>query len=751
MLYVAWADGVLTDAELQTLRQTARAYEWLSDAERETLLGWLDPSRPPSASDLQDLLRQIREAADGSTAERIGLVELGLSIARDELETTREAFQGSPTLAALEAIEAAMGVCSVEAARAVVGAEFEAAPATPKIAREIDGLAGFLGTPYRDVRDRVLALLQQPGFEHAYEVDKEAQREIVMGWSQRLADAGIGALTYPGVTKGDGDLGEFIAAMETVALFDLSLTIKLGVQFGLFGGSIYFLGTDLQREEYLHDVASLALPGCFAMTERGHGSNVQGLETTATWQPATDSFEVHTPTPGAAKEFIGNAATHGRLATVYAQLYVGDQHHGVHALLVPIRDENGAAIPGVRIEDCGHKMGLNGVDNGMIYFDRVRVPRTALLGRFGRVTEDGEYVSDIPSATRRFFTMIGTLVAGRISVALAGVSATKVALTSAIKYADSRRQFGPGDGRAETRLLDYRYHQLRLMPPLARTFAVHFALRECTHRYLADMAAEDKRDIEARAAALKVLSTWNTTKTIQTCRECCGGAGYLSVNRFTDLKADTDVFATFEGDNVVLLQLVARNLLTQFRRQFADDRVFSLLKYVARQATSALIERNPLVTYETSDEHLLDPAFQLRAFHHRESDLVGSLARRLKRRIIDQKMDAFDAFNECQPHVISLAWAYAERLAMEGIHGAVEAAPESLRPSLEQLRNVYALDALQSDIGWFLENDWVEPRKAKAIRKLLHRLCLDLSQSAPAIVDGLGIPDPWLAQIARSC
>src|SRR5690606_9315026 len=147
---------------------------------------------------------------------------------------------------------------------------------------------------------------------------------------------------------------------------DLSLVIKFGVQFGLFGMSIYFLGTEKHHRQYLRDIGTLQLPGCFAMTETGHGSNVRGIETTATYDHAQRSFIIHTPNGPAQKEYIGNAACHGQLATVFAKLILDAKDYGVNAFLVPIRDSSGTVLPGVSIRDCGRKMGLNGVDNGII-------------------------------------------------------------------------------------------------------------------------------------------------------------------------------------------------------------------------------------------------------------------------------------------------------------------------------------------------------------------------------------------------
>src|SRR6185295_13956632 len=178
---------------------------------------------------------------------------------------------------------------------------------------------------------------------------------------------------------GGGDLGRFIAAFETLAFHDLSLLVKFGVQFGLFGGSILQLGTERHHAAYLRQVGDLSLPGCFAMSETGHGSNVAELRTVARFDRERGDFELHTPDEMARKDWIGNAARDGRMATVFAQLEVDATPHGVHAFLVPIRGEGGSPLPGVTIEDCGRKGGLLGVDNGRLTFDRVRVPRESLL------------------------------------------------------------------------------------------------------------------------------------------------------------------------------------------------------------------------------------------------------------------------------------------------------------------------------------------------------------------------------------
>src|SRR5215212_105469 len=216
-----------------------------------------------------------------------------------------------------------------------------------------DMFRSFLDGPDAEIRGRVREWLSRPGNAPVVELDRERYRAQVLAWAKELADEGGTAIGFPVEYGGEGEVGKSIAAFETLAFGDLSLLVKCGVQFGLFGGAVLHLGTAKHHERYLSAITSLELPGCFAMTETGHGSNVQALGTTATYDDDAGEFVIHTPDAAARKDYIGNAARDGRLAAVFAQLIVGGEPRGVHALLVPIRDRDGEVLPGVRIEDCG--------------------------------------------------------------------------------------------------------------------------------------------------------------------------------------------------------------------------------------------------------------------------------------------------------------------------------------------------------------------------------------------------------------
>jgi acyl-CoA oxidase len=643
-------------------------------------------------------------------------------------------------------------------------------PSTPTYVQpdvDVEALKVLLDGKYAAVRDLVRTNLARYSsiLEEAETMSRADFRDRVKEVVVEMAATGQTGMGFPEEYGGGGDIGASVAAFETLAFGDLSVLVKVGVQFGLFGGAILQLGTKEHHDAYLADLITARTMGCFAMTETGHGSNVQALGTVATYDLETQEFVIETRGEESNKDYIGNAAEHAELAVVFAQLEVAGRSEGVHAFVVPIR-EDGEVVPGVRIEDDGQKMGLNGVDNGKIWFDGVRVPRTALLNQFADVTPSGVYESEIENPNKRFFTMLGTLVQGRVCVGGGGINAAKVALTIAIKYALRRRQFEATSEDQEELLLDYGMHQRRLFPLLARTYALHFA-QEVVAGQLHEVFSEEqptpntelnRRELESRAAGTKALGTWHATRTIQECREACGGAGYLSVNRFAALKADTDVFTTFEGDNTVLLQLVAKGLLTDYASDFEDLDQFGMVRYVAGLAVETVLEKTNVHKLlerikdvlpggdEGWDQEagLLDPEYQLAMYRFREEHMLGGVARRLKRGI-DDGMNPGEVFSRVQDHVIGAARAHVERLVLEAFVEKTAAMPDGdLKVALNLLCDLHALSGIESDRAWFMEHGRLTVTRSKAISREVADLCRKIRPIAGDLVDGFGVPQEML-------
>ncbi|MDT7601841.1 MAG: acyl-CoA oxidase [Pseudonocardiales bacterium] len=616
---------------------------------------------------------------------------------------------------------------------------------------DTEALRTLLDGRWASVRADVRAQLGQRRLHPDPDWTTEQHRAYITDLARELAASGHTALGFTSEHGGEDDIGGSVNSISMLAYADLSLMVKAGVQWGLFGGAVQALGTDVHHRRYLPAIISFELPGCFAMTETGHGSNVAAVETTATYDVAAGEFVVHSPTPSARKDYIGNAARDGRLAVVFAQLITPAGGHGVHALLVPIRDAHGLPCPGVTISDCGRKAGLNGVDNGRLVFDSVRVPREALLNKYGDVAPDGTYSSPIENESARFFTMLGTLVRGRISVAGSAASATQSALTIAVRYGQRRRQFEAPGGDGEIVLLDYLGHQRKLLPALAKSYALHFAQEELV-RMLHEVQSGGTRDeaaqreLEGLAAGMKAVTTWHATHAIQACREACGGAGYLVENLLPQLKADTDVFTTFEGDNTVLLQLVAKGLLTEYRDHVGDLNTLGMIKFITEQVVDTIAERTAA---RSLAQRFKDPAPDDAEWHHelladREEHLLAGLARRL-RRAGEPDADAFAVFNAAQDHLLAAASAHVDRWVLDGFSaGLARCDDDGVTALLTRVRALYALSVVEADRGWFLEHGRLTASQAKAVTATVNELCAELRPYADTLVDGFGIPDAWV-------
>ncbi len=725
---------------MKMIRSVISEMDFLEADDKKYLSSWTDPTNPPPEEVFRGWMRAIKEKATKLDAsERKSLVDLGLQIGSVGVANPKDS---DATRSALQRLEKELGIDNPMSADLLLSHINKKDKGSYNTSFSSEALKDVLDGDYKEVKERMRHLLRDPIFELKHEADKDIYRLRILEQVKALAAQGVSGYSFPKKYGGGERHGDHIAVFEMLSYSDLSLTIKFGVQFGLFGGAVYLLGTEVHHRKYLEAMHRADLLGCFAMTETGHGSNVKGLHTTATYDSKTDEIVVHSPNPAAGKEYIGNAL-HSEMAAVFAQLIVDGENHGVHAILVPLRGEGGQHLPGIKVEDCGYKMGLNGVDNGRIWFDQVRVPRENLLNKYGDIDTQGKYSSPIKNPSKRFFTMLGALVVGRICVGLGSLSAAKKALTIASRYALHRRQFGPSDKGPETFIMDYPTHMERIIPAVAKTYAYDFALHDLAEMQVNDDGT-DTRKIETLAAGLKSKATWHATHTIQTCREACGGKGYLQENQITDLKADSDIFTTFEGDNTVLMQLVAKGVLTEFKQSFHDDGSMAVIKFLLRKANYKISEYNLLHKRNTDYKHLTSFDFIKETFDYRYEKSLIKLSERM-RKYLSRKMDPYQAFLKTQVHMIDVADAYIDVVTLRSFYHKIHNSPEDMKPILSRLYTLYGLDTILANKGWFLENEYMEGAKSKAIRKVRTKIIQDLRPDLHGLVSAFGIPDELIA------
>ena len=392
-------------------------------------------------------------------------------------------------------------------------------------------------------------------------------------------------------------------------------------------------------------------------------------------------------------------------------------------------------------------------------------PRRELLNRYGDVAADGTYSSPIASPGRRFFTMLGTLVQGRVSLDGAAVNAGKLALITAVTYGNQRRQFtGPSD-TDEVVLLDYAEHQRRLLPLLAQTYAQAFAHERLLITFDevfsgAQDTDEHRQDLETIAAALKASSTWHALTTIQAAREACGGAGYLTENRLTSLHHDLDVYVTFEGDNTVLLQLVAKRLLADWSKDFKDIDATGVARYMAGRAADAALHRTPLLrvvqtladggNVRRSAGQLRETETQRELLTDRVETMVAEVGTALRPATKAPREEASRRFNENQHALIECARAHADLLQWEAFTAAVEKVTEpGTRQVLTWLRDLFGLTVIERNLAWYLIHGRLSAGRARTVTSYIERLLQRLRPHAQDLVDAFGYePEHVRAAIA---
>ncbi|ORY03517.1 acyl-CoA oxidase [Basidiobolus meristosporus CBS 931.73] len=539
----------------------------------------------------------------------------------------------------------------------------------------------------------------------------------------------------------------FHKRMILMGLVDPAFYTRLGVHTGLFFSTIQGQATPAQYEYWVKRgaLALNGVTGCFAMTELGHGSNVAGLETTATFDEATDEFIVHTPTVTATKWWIGGAAHTATHTTAFAQLIVKGKNYGVKPFVVPLRDpKTFNLLPGINIGDIGKKMGRDGIDNGWIQFTHVRIPRQNMLMKYAQVTRTGKVIQP-PLAQLAY----GALIGGRVSMVRDSANYAKKALTIALRYAAVRRQFSSNPKQPETKILDYVIHQNRLLPLLAEAVAVNFTSSEVQKLYnqLMDQLENARpgqdlsetiellKETHATTAGLKAFCTWNCLSAIEQCRQACGGHGYSGYTGLASMYSDFAIQCTWEGDNTILTLQTGRSLITAYldiKRGKNVSKGFSYLKN-AGQLSALKCPGDDVASIANLDT--ISEAWSVVAAN--AVKISADIYEAAKAKGISK--DA--ALESCAVERLHAARMHSYGYIFNRFADAVRQAPESIRTVLTNLCLLYGLHSIKQNAGEFLSCEYFTASQLSVIREQVNHLCSVIRKDAIPLVDSFNYTD----------
>ncbi|MCO5608791.1 hypothetical protein L7F22_063008 [Adiantum nelumboides] len=499
--------------------------------------------------------------------------------------------------------------------------------------------------------------------------------------------------------------------------------------------------TKEQLEYWLPLARSMKIIGCYAQTELGHGSNVRGIETTATFDPAKDEYILETPTITSTKWWpggLGKVATH---ALIQARLLIGKEDYGTHAFIVQLRDlENHKPLAGVKIGDIGSKYGNNTVDNGYLRLESVCIPRMNMLMRMSEVTKEGRYKKTaVPPQI-----LYGAMVTAReIIISEAAINLSR-AVTIAVRYSAVRRQFGGSfsDGIPEEQVLNYVTQQERLFPLLAAVFA--FQLSAQWLRWLYEDVQERFKEndfstlseVHSCTAGLKALTTSVTAAGIEECRKLCGGHGYLCSSGLPELYAAYLPSCTYEGENIILFREVGRIVLRKFLEPNKGQKSSGTTAYISRLRN---INIQSCGVIEGSD--FFNETLVLRAFETRSLQLIRECARKVL-----QASDFQAGLDEHAVDIVEMAQAHCQLIVITKYFDKLqgEISGSGVKEQLQILYYLYALSLIKEHVGSFLSTGVLTRTQASLVRKQLLVLYAKVRPNVVALVDSFNHTDHFL-------
>ncbi|MFE6411086.1 acyl-CoA dehydrogenase [Streptomyces sp. NPDC057837] len=518
------------------------------------------------------------------------------------------------------------------------------------------------------------------------------------------------------------DPWRLFALAEWPSLVDVSTFSLLMVHYNLAFGTVVEHGARDDVKDLFDELDRLDSFSPYMATELGYGNNVAALRTEAVYDAGTETFVLNTP-DALAQKYMSYSGFRDipKLAVVMARLKADGKDHGVFPFLVRISDGNGLC-EGVHAVPCPEKP-VQGLDNGLTWFDHVRVPRRHLLhGDMGAFDDRGVFRPASGNQRKRFLRAMSRILPGRLCVSSAATGAGRAGVYIALRYAAQRLTNAPG--RNDLPVIEYRSHQLALFTALAKTYAMTLLLNHAKRRFTQEARDTVPSELNHLVSITKALSTWEMTEVVAVCRERCGAQGIFSANRIADYGSLLQGLVTAEGDNQVLLATTAGQIIAQ-----AGD-------------------EEPEAVPDPRGRELTDPWFLVSLLRYREAELL----RAARAAMADDSGNRtyFDAWNATINLGLDMARTRGARTALECFAAAVDETRDgTARAALAPLAALYGLTEVRRDAGWFLARGALTAGQVDRAAAETEALCARLLPVAGTLVDAFHLsPDLLRAPIA---
>jgi len=548
----------------------------------------------------------------------------------------------------------------------------------------------------------------------------------------------------------------------------------------MFVPNLMSLCDDEQKEHWLPLCRDWRVIGCYAQTELGHGSNVRGLETTATFLPENKgglkggSWVINSPTLTSSKFWPGTLGRTANHAVVIAQLIDGDgKNRGVHNFIVPLRSlKDHKPLPGVTTGDIGPKIGFNNMDNGFARFENVVVPRRNMAMRFASVDERGRYSKMTVSDATEKVAYITMMQVRAFIVNDAGKQLAR-ACTVSVRYSAVRKQGFDESGKRETQILNYRQQQHRLLPLLATSYCFFYTgrkllghLQEIEKHLVTGSGTVTKvevADLHASSSALKSLTTMIAADGIEECRKACGGHGFLHCSGLAELATTYLQNPTVEGDNHMLPQQVIKVLL-KLVRHIQQDGAEKASKVHATCDSRYLIPELAAIAggekktcSASAESAMMDLDVLIASYRHRSARLLIDVAAAIETGLAMGKA-AQVAWNDAQVRMARASRAHAFCLLLQNFSDGVRGSRDEVttgddsrvalgseeRSVLLDLASLFALYWAERDLSDFLEDGYFSGEQAGWVRNSILVMLNKVRPNAVALVDAWDFSDFFL-------